>query len=309
MRTNKIKPLLFEKATKAMSKFNLAESMEIMPGARLWMIEPSFPLQEYQAMATNTINLARLHDDDEDERARRNQNGVAVIPINGPITKGFSWFGTSSIRIRNEIREAVANDLVHAILLHIDSPGGTVAGTQDLANEVRMADEIKPVFAHIDDLGASAAFWIASQTRGITANMTAEIGSIGTIAVVVDSSKAAEEAGFEVHVISTGEFKGAFTDGVPIPEEHLANLQERIDNLNKPFLEDVSRGRKMSMQDVIKIADGRVHIAAKAKALGLIDAVQSFEETLLGIQEMDGRRSNNNARKADVLIRLAENSS
>lgn len=219
-------------------------------------------------------------------------NGVAVIHMSGVLMKGESKFGgtVNSIAIRRALRMAARDEDVTAIMLVIDSPGGSVAGTEDLANDVADINQKKPIYAHASDLTASAAFWVASQTRRITANSTAMVGSIGTVAVVEDTSKKAEMEGVKVHVISTGKFKGAFTDGTPVLEEHLSYLQEIINKTNEHFLNAVAKGRQMKMSDLEKVADGRVFMADDAKAAGLIDQVQSLDHAISVVATRHGRR-------------------
>jgi signal peptide peptidase SppA len=211
---------------------------------------------------------------------------VAVIDMVGPMMKGDSKYGgVNTVLTRQIVRTAVSDDLASSILLVIDSPGGSVAGTAELATEVKNANEKKPVHAHIDDLGASAAFWVASQARRVSANATAQVGSIGTVAVVEDTSKMYEAAGVKVHVISTGEFKGAFADGTPVTEAQIQYLQDLVNEINKHFLNAVADGRKMSLTDVKKAADGRVFMAKESKELGLIDVIQSLDDTAMQMSE------------------------
>lgn len=244
-----------------------------------WLLEPSFACRAVAMIRSGTWAAETSHRGGD--ILFMVEDGIATIPINGPMMKGDSKFGgTNSLRTRRAIRRAASDESVRGIMLQIDSPGGTVAGTGDLAGDVAAARKKKPVFAHVDDLGASAAFWIASQAEFVSANPTAEVGSIGTVAVVEDSSEAASASGVTVHVISTGEFKGAFVEGTPIPPEHLDMLQERVDDLNGHFLKAVSAGRRMPIADVRKIADGRVHIASKAKGMGLIDAVMTADQAV-----------------------------
>jgi protease-4 len=112
----------------------------------------------------------------------------------------------------------------------------------------------------------------------VTANATAEVGSIGTVAVVWDTSKAAEDAGIEVHVVCTAPLKGAFVDGAPITDEALEDLQRRVDDLNGHFLRALTRGRGLRGQSLARVNDGRIYGAAQAKRLGLIDEVQGRDE-------------------------------
>jgi signal peptide peptidase SppA len=206
-------------------------------------------------------------------------DGIAVIPIMGPMMKGQSKFGgNSTLQTRRAIRQADATEEVRGILLHIDSPGGHVAGTQELADDV--AATKKPINAHIDDLGASAAFWVASRADRITANKMAEIGSIGVIGVLEDSTGAAEQAGIEVHVITTGPFKGMGIPGTPVTDAHLGEAQRLVDGIFSHFKGDVSRGRGLSGKALDAVSDGRVFLADQAKRLGLIDEVQSLDTAL-----------------------------
>ena len=207
--------------------------------------------------------------------------GVAVLELTGAMQKGRSKFGgVSTVDQRRYLRAAVADRDVKTILLVIDSPGGTVAGTQSLADDVRAADAIKPVLAHFEDLGASAAYWTGSQARRVSANRTAMVGSLGTFGVIEDSSGRAAAEGVVVHVISTGPHKGAFIDGAPVKPEQLQEYQRMVDALNEEFIKAVAGGRRVSVESARKLFDGRVHLAAEAKELLLIDAVESLDSAL-----------------------------
>mgnify|MGYP001407151604 CR=1 FL=1 len=211
------------------------------------------------------------------------QSGMAIIGINGPMMKGESKFGgANTVQIRQALRAAVSDESVKAVMLQIDSPGGSVAGTDELGRDVAKADQVKPVFAHIDDLGASAAYWVASQARKITAGPAAEIGSIGVYAVVEDSSQAAAADGIKVHVVSTGPMKGVMQPGTEITPDQIAHLQERVDEMNGHFQMAIIRGRgdRITKAQLKEASDGRVFGAADAKKLGLVDKIQSFDEAI-----------------------------
>lgn len=220
--------------------------------------------------------------------------GVAVLNMMGPMMIEESKFGgVSTASMRESLRQVAASPEISALILHVDSPGGTVAGTNELAEEVRATRETTKVVAHISNTGASAALWVASQTERITAGPTAEVGSIGTVAVIEDSSGLADAAGIKVHVISTGEHKGAGTPGTKITDEQLAHFQTRVDDLNGHFLRAIAEGRGMGMETVKALADGRMHIAEKAQGLGLIDEVTDFGavvESLAAEVGLDRRR-------------------
>jgi signal peptide peptidase SppA len=232
--------------------------------------------------------------------------GIATTALIGSMMKGDSKYGgTNTLRSRRAIRKAVADEDVRAILLHIDSPGGTVAGTGELANDIRQANTQKPVYAHIEDTGASAAYWVASQARRVTATPTSQIGSIGTVAVVEDTSGAAKASGIEVHVVASGPYKGAFVDGAEVTEEHLDYLRELVRSMNGHFLRGVSKGRSMPIGEVRNIADGQVHLAAEAQALGLIDAVSTLDEAIAYIRR-DLRASEKRSQRMKTQVAKAQ---
>jgi signal peptide peptidase SppA len=269
-----------------------------------WMVEPSWFTQAVNAVKAGTFAPQSSHGGQLKSELPANaeceivdgravvlyyiDGNMARIPMFGQMTKGDSSFGgVNSVRARRALRKAAEDDRVGSILLHIDSPGGTVSGTGDLAADVATINrEKKPVYTYIEDLGASAAYWVASQASRIYANPTAHIGSIGTVAVVEDTSGAMDKAGVKVHVVSTGDYKGNFTDGAPITDNHLAELRRMVNECNDHFLAGVSTGRKRPMETVKGWADGRVWIAEEAKRMGLIDDVATIDTVFQEIQHM-----------------------
>ena len=276
----------------------------------LWMVEPMWMKQAITMIKSGTWKpIADGHEDNKNNKKRSFavSRGTAIIPIFGPMMKFESKFGGSStLVVRKQIRDAANDSRINAILLHIDSPGGHVAGTKELADDVVSANAKKPVFAHIDDLGASAALWVASQARQIFANTMAQVGSIGVFAVVEDASEAFEKAGIKVHVISTGKFKGEFVDGTEITKAQLEEAQKRIDGINEHFLDAIKIGRNLDDKKLKEIADGRIFDAAKAKELGLIDGVQSLDMTLEHIAVEKKMSKIPNLQRVNALINLAE---
>jgi protease-4 len=218
---------------------------------------------------------------------------VAVIDIIGKLMKQEASMGggTSTVLARRQIRAAVNDPDVSAIMLRIDSPGGTAAGTQDLAAEITAACKKKPVWAYVEDMAASAAYWAASQADRIIAGPTALVGSIGTYGVVQDLSGMAAMDGIKVHVIRAGQYKGAGTPGTEVNPEQLADMQRIVNGLNEHFLAGVANGRKMESDRVRELADGRAHLAAEAKRLDLIDEIGSFDEAVAKLQTQASKRS------------------
>ena len=249
----------------------------------LMLIEPEWARRAIALYAVGQLPVVEARADDE-RLAYTIQGRVAVIPMFGYMQKGESKFGgVSTVFTRRALRAATADEEVDTIVLHIDSPGGSVAGVSELAGEMVKAKKSKPLLAQIEDLGASAAYWVASQADRIYANETAEVGSIGTMAVIVDSSGMAARDGVKVHVIATGDKKGIGVPGREVTEDDLAYLRGRVEAINGFFQRAVQTGRGLSDKRMEEVSDGRVVIAAEAKRLGLIDGVQSMETTLAGM--------------------------
>lgn len=238
------------------------------------------------------------------------EGGIACILARGTLMKQVPSLsnGTSTVQLRQAFRKASKDPDCKGILLCIESPGGTVAGIQELCDEVGAAAKKKPVWAFIEDMGASAAYEVASQCSRIFANATALVGSIGTYAVVMDLSGKAALEGVKVHVVKAGAHKGAGIPGTEVTAEQLGELQRVVDGFNEFFLGAVQRGRKLPMKQVQELADGRVHMAADARALGLIDEVKSFDEVFALMQrETKGtRKMDDNTPKQAQPATLAE---
>jgi len=250
-------------------------------------------------------------------RAGVGRDGVAVLEIRGPVTK----YGTSlseagsTLRMRQLIREYAADRKVKSLMLLIDSPGGTVCGTPDLADAV--AKFGKPTAAYIEDCGCSAAYWIASQCDTVYCNSAASVGSIGVYSVLVDSSEQAGMLGLKVHTISSGPLKGAGVDGTVITDEQLADAQRSVDSINRLFTAAVVAGRGFTDEQVASVATGQVWIGEEAVALGLVDGIatagqvrrdliSAANNTLNGGLQMavnNGKKNKKTAAKADELKR------
>lgn len=235
---------------------------------------------------------AEVPGDGADPKPQQTADGVAIISIDGPMMKGWSKYGgTSTVAVRRALRNAVADPGVGAIALRIDSPGGYIAGTQDLADDVAELGTRKPIEAYIEDLGASAAYWVAARARKISANAGALVGSIGGFTVLVDRSGEAKASGVEVHVIQTGPFKAIGVDGAPVTPEQIAVVQGEVEDQVAGFYAAVKAGR--AGVNLEEVTDGRVWIAAKAKRMGLVDRVETFDAFLdrLGKSAASRRRS------------------
>jgi signal peptide peptidase SppA len=213
------------------------------------------------------------------------EGGLVVISIAGPTTKYPTSAqkmagGTGTVKVRHLLRQASRDPDVRGCMLHIeDCPGGTVAGAYELRDEITRFASLKPIRAHVSDLGASAGYLFASAAPKVTANKTASVGSIGTRAALIDRSKQFEREGIEVHPIAEGDFKAAGLPGTKITPEIIAEARHHIKGLNDEFIAHVSTARNLTPEQV-RGFQARVYLASEAKANGLIDGVCSFEEAV-----------------------------
>lgn len=277
----------------------------------LWAIEPVWMRQAVQALQMGLVPMRAV----QAQEIRREQgklysqtaDGVAIIRLEGPIIKGLPKFaeGTSAVLTRRAIRQAVADETIVSLLLKVDSPGGQVDGIQDLADEVTRARESKVVDAYLEDFAASAAYWIASQARRITANIPAWVGSIGAFAVLHDLSGLAEREGITVTVVSTGPYKGMGVPGTPVTPAMVADVQRMVDQIGAFFFAAVQQGRRLTETQMRAVTDGRLWIASEARALGLIDEVGTFEEALDASRQQRPRRTHAEARAELARLRAA----
>jgi signal peptide peptidase SppA len=220
-----------------------------------------------------------------------NENGVGVIKFEGMVCKrpsfwGWLFGGTASTRVAQEaLAAALADPGVKSILFVVDSPGGTVAGTEEMAEAVYRARSVKPVTAYASDMCASAAYWIASQASKLYANATAAVGSIGVYAVAVDLSRMYRNEGIEVDVVKSAPGKGSGVRGTQFTADQRAELQREIDSLGNEFVEAVRRARPSA----VAVADGRCFTAREGLSLGLVDGVTTLAE-LMGQLVADANR-------------------
>ena len=169
------------------------------------------------------------------------EDGIGVVAIEGPILRKPDLFAriffgaTGSEDIGAALREAAGRDDIKAVFLHIDSPGGTVAGTPELADAVAALDKKKPVYAFSSGLMCSAAYWVASQARAIYATPSAQIGSIGVVQAVVDNSAALDKAGIKVEVFSVGKYKAMGAPGKPLTDDQRELISSNLAEIAGEF--------------------------------------------------------------------------
>lgn len=218
--------------------------------------------------------------------------GVAVIPLQGVLTpRSLTFFGRmispGMDSFRAQLAQAVANPDVGAIVLDVNSPGGTYAATPETAAAVRAAAEQKHVTAVVDTLCASAAYFIASQANQVVSTPSGETGSIGVVAVHEEMSKLMEDIGVRATIFRSRDSKADINSLEPLTESAKAAIQASVREADDDFLKAVAKGRGLTAPQVRKLVDdnelGRTVSAQKALSLGLIDRVATMGEVIAGM--------------------------
>lgn len=226
-------------------------------------------------------------------------NGVAVIQMHGVIAKRMNMFtkisgGVSTQIAANEFADALSNPEVTSILLDMDSPGGTVDGTQDLAEQIYESRGKKPVVAFTDGMMASAAYYIGAAAAKIyISGDMVQVGSIGVAMSHTDYSKSDEKAGIKTTEIYAGKYKRIASDTLPLSKEGRQYIQDRVDYIYSIFVRDVAKYRSVSEEKALKdMADAKVFIGTQAIKAGLVDGVSTRSRLLDNMAAGDAAVSN-----------------
>jgi capsid assembly protease len=215
------------------------------------------------------------------------QGSVAILPVDGTLVHKSGYVGSSSgvmgyDGLDAQIKAANADPAIRGILLDVNSPGGEVSGVKELANAIK--GSAKPVWAHGNELAASAAYWTASAASRLYLSDTAEVGSIGVLMAHADYSKAMDKAGIQVTLIHSGANK---VDGNPyaaLPADVRTSFQADIDQLRQLFASIVAANRGITTEQVLQ-TEARLYRGQAAVEIGLADGVKSFDETLQDFQQ------------------------
>jgi signal peptide peptidase SppA len=210
--------------------------------------------------------------------------GVAVIPIHGTLvrrTVGLEAESglTSYTALAAQLDAALADPAVAAILLDIDSPGGESGGVFDLADRIRAASQIKPVWAVANDMAFSAAYALASAASKVFVSRTGGVGSIGVIAMHVDQSEKDALDGVRYTAVFAGDRKNDLNPHEPISGEAHAFLKAEVHRIYSLFVETVARHRGIEPA-LVRDTEAGLFFGQAAVAIGLADALGTFEDAL-----------------------------
>lgn len=255
-----------------------------------WAITPSM-LEQLQAIYTmhlrgekidiHAIEASLGRPLNNQQRSYDVVDGIAVLGIQGAIAPKANLFtqisgGASAQLLQRDLASALEDPRVDGIVLSIDSPGGSVFGSPDLARAVFAGRQVKPIVAHTDGMMASAAYWIGSAAHSIyNSGPTVMVGSIGVVARHINAG------GQGVTEITAGAYKRIASDTGPLTKEGRAYMQAQVDYFYEVFVDHVGEHRGVSAEQVLEdMADGRIFIGQQAIDAGLVDGVATLSELI-----------------------------
>ena len=199
---------------------------------------------------------------------------IAILEINGTIM--------DSKKIVDDLNDFNSNDDIKAIIVRLDTPGGAVAPSQEIYNKVKniSIENKKPIIASMGSVAASGGYYIAIGADKIIANPGTITGSIGVIINFPIAKDVVEKVGFKFNTIKSGKMKDAGSPYRDPTDEENIFFQDIVDDLYVQFVTEVSNQRKISINNLKNITDGRIFTGNKAYELGLIDTIGTFEDAL-----------------------------
>lgn len=220
----------------------------------------------------------------DNTRTVTKRDGVAIVPISGPIFRHANLFteisgATSTEVLATDINAALSDPTVKAIVLDIDSPGGDAAGINELSQMIYDARGKKPIHAYVGGTGASAAYWIASAASKVTIDATAMVGSIGVVMTYMDTKKRDEKADVRKLEFVSNASPDKRVD--PTTESGRVKVQKIVDDLAAVFVAAVARNRNVSTDTVLSdFGRGGVLVGAEAVSLKMADGLGSLEAVI-----------------------------
>ncbi len=199
-------------------------------------------------------------------------DGVGVLQIEGAIDDSRDVVG--------ELKRFNEAPWIKAIVVRIDSPGGAVAPTQEIFDQLQKTKKKKPLIASMGSMATSGGYYIASACDKIIANPGTLTGSIGVIMQLTNVEDLMKKVGVKGYNIKSGANKDIGSPFQPLSPEGREILQSLVDNVHSQFISAVAKGRGMNESQVRKLADGRVYSGAQAKELGLVDQFGTLDDAI-----------------------------
>jgi protease-4 len=207
--------------------------------------------------------------------------GVAVVYAEGDIVDGEGVTGqVGASAYARELRRLRADDSVKAVVLRVNSPGGSVTASEEIQREIRLIRRKKPVVVSMGAYAASGGYWISASSDRIFAEPTTITGSIGVFGIQLDVQKLLNGLGVTFDRVKTGKFADIVTISRPKTDEEMAVFQRLVDWIYGKFVEKVSAGRRLRPGYVAEIAQGRVWSGEQALHLGLVDQIGGLGDAI-----------------------------
>lgn len=218
------------------------------------------------------------------------ENGVAVVRMEGTLVTGNVDDGTSigSEVVGNELRYAADDPSYDAIVLRVDSPGGTPAAAEEIIGDLDYAKAKKPVVVSMGDIATSAAYYVSSHANRIYADPDTLTGAVGVLWEFSDNSMWNNEQGYNFTIVKSGAFKDMGNPSGHLSAEEQAYAQQIVNESFEQFIADVTSERPIKRSD---IEDGRVIRGAEALKLNLIDELGSLPDAIAGAKKLARERS------------------
>jgi protease-4 len=235
-----------------------------------------------------SITLSKYKHVTVDEDKESTSNKVAVVFAMGNIVTGDAGEGSiGSDRIAKAIRKAREDDKVKAIVLRVNSGGGSALASEVIHREVKLAAEVKPVVASLGDVAASGGYYIVSPADTIVASETTITGSIGVFGLIPNFKELMnEKIGITTGVVKTNKYADIMSTTRPLTADERAMIQEYVDDTYTTFVNHVAEGRSMTYEEVDAIGSGRVWSGVNAMENGLIDVYGGLEKSIEIAAEM-----------------------
>lgn len=208
---------------------------------------------------------------------------IGVVEIKGLIT--------SAEKPIRELTEFRKDRHIRAIVLRIDSPGGAVGASQEIFEEVRRTDQVKPVVASLGSIAASGGYYAALGARKVIASPGTLTGSIGVIIKFPNLTEIFDKIGYHSEIVKSGKLKDIGAMNRPMTAEEKALLQDIIDNVHQQFVSAVAKSRHLSHEQALKLADGRIFSGEQALKSGLIDQFGNFTDAIMVASKLAGMKN------------------
>jgi protease-4 len=206
---------------------------------------------------------------------------IAVVYAEGEIVDGEGQNGeVGGERFSREIRELRQDNNVKAIVLRVNSPGGSASAAEEIQREIRLAMRRKPVVVSMGSMAASGGYWISTYSDRIFAEPTTITGSIGVFGLFINVKQLANNLGVTFDTVKTGQLGGMFSVSRPKTDAELAVFQKLVDWIYDEFTSKVAEGRRLDKAKVLEIAQGRVWSGMEAKQLGLVDEIGGLRHAI-----------------------------